>query len=130
MKTSSTLRILAGIAVLFGVLTVFSGGQVLFGSELSRANAGQVVAFVLWFNFCAGFGYVLVGVGLWFGMRWASLLASVLAMTTAVLSLSLVAHIVLGGGYEMRTLAAMVLRMGFLAVLAWRARQELVNPVR
>jgi hypothetical protein len=130
MKTSSTLRILAGIAVLFGVLTVFSGGQVLFGSELSRANAGQVGAFVLWFNFCAGFGYVLAGVGLWFGMRWASLLASVLAMTTAVLSLSLVVHIVLGGGYEMRTLAAMALRMGFLAVLAWRARQELVNPVR
>jgi uncharacterized membrane protein len=63
-------------------------------------------------------------------MRWASLLASVLAMTTAVLSLSLVVHIVLGGGYEMRTLAAMALRMGFLAVLAWRARQELVNPVR
>jgi hypothetical protein len=51
-------------------------------------------------------------------------------MTTAVLSLSLVVHIVLGGGYEMRTLAAMALRMGFLAVLAWRARQELVNPVR
>ena len=94
------------------------------------ANAGQVVAFVLWFNFCAGFGYVLAGVGLWFGMRWASLLASVLAMTTALLGLSLVVHIVLVGAYEMRTLAAMALRMGFLAVLAWRSRRELVNPVR
>ena len=125
MKTSRTLRILAGIAVLFGVLTIISGGQVLFGDEVTRANAGQVIAFVLWFNFYAGFAYVFAGIGLWFGMRWASLVAFVLAITTALLAVGLLVYIFLGGGYEMRTLVAMALRLGFWVVLARLARQEL-----
>ena len=125
MKTSLTLRIFAGIAVLFGILTINSGGQVLFGDEATRANTGQVIAFVLWFNFCAGFAYVLAGIGLWFGMRWASLVAIVLAITTALLAVGLLVYIFLGGGYEMRTLVAMALRLGFLVVLARQARQEL-----
>jgi hypothetical protein len=125
MKTTRTLQILSGIAVLFGVLTSLSGGQLLFGNEINRANAGQVISFVLWFNFCAGFGYVLAGIGLWFGMRWASLVAILLAITTALMALALVVHILLGGGYEIRTLVAMALRLGFLSMLAIRARQEL-----
>lgn len=124
MKTSLTLRIFAGIAVLFGILTINSGGQVLFGDEATRANTGQVIAFVLWFNFCAGFAYVLAGIGLWFGMRWASLVAIVLAITTALLAVGLLVYIFLGGGYEMRTLVAMALRLGFLVLLARLARQE------
>ena len=39
------------IAILFGALTVFSGGSVIFLSESARA-AGNVVPFVVWFNFC------------------------------------------------------------------------------
>ena len=124
MKTSLTLRIFAGIAVLFGILTINSGGQVLFGDEATRANTGQVIAFVLWFNFCAGFAYVLAGIGLWFGMRWASLVAIVLAITTALLAVGLLVYIFLGGGYEMHTLVAMALRLGFLVLLARLARQE------
>ena len=110
---------------MFGVLTIISGGQVLFGDEVTRANAGQVIAFVLWFNFCAGFAYVFAGIGLWFGMRWASLVAFVLAITTALLAVGLLVYIFLGGGYEMRTLVAMALRLGFWVVLARLARQEL-----
>ena len=59
-----TLRIAALVAVVFGIATVFSGGRVLFGPEAARVAAGAVVPFVLWFNFVAGFAYVLAGVGL------------------------------------------------------------------
>jgi hypothetical protein len=58
-------------------------------------------------------------------MRWASLVATVLAVTTALLAVGLLVYIFLGGGYEMRTLVAMALRLGFLVVLARLARQEL-----
>jgi hypothetical protein len=58
-------------------------------------------------------------------MRWASLVAIVLAITTALLAVGLLLYIFLGGGYEMRTLVAMALRLGFLVVLARLARQEL-----
>jgi len=42
-----------GIAIVFGVATLLSGGQVLFGNDAARAAAGAYVPFVLWFNFIA-----------------------------------------------------------------------------
>ena len=46
-----SLRIAAGVAVLFGLLTIGSGGRVLFGGPAAAAAAGDAVPFVLW---CAG----------------------------------------------------------------------------
>ena len=46
---------IAGVAAIaFGLLTLISGGSALFG----LVDMGAVVAFVLWFNFLAGFAYV------------------------------------------------------------------------
>lgn len=42
--------IAAGIvAVVFGVLTIMSGGRALFGGAAARAAMGNAVPFVLWF---------------------------------------------------------------------------------
>ena len=48
------------VAIIFGLLTIVSGGGALFG----KADMGAVVPFVLWFNFFAGFAYVVAGFGL------------------------------------------------------------------
>ena len=69
------LRIAAAVAVAFGLLTLMEGGTVLFGSEAARRGAGHYVPFVLWFNFLAGFVYVVAGAGLWAHRRWAVWLA-------------------------------------------------------
>ena len=53
------------IAVGFGLLTIKSGGAILFGNDAARDAAGNYVPFVLWFNFLAGFAYVIAGAGLW-----------------------------------------------------------------
>ncbi len=53
------------VAVAFGLLTIKEGGTILFGGEAARAAAGNYVPFVLWFNFLAGFAYVVAGIGLW-----------------------------------------------------------------
>ena len=53
--------IIAGVAVVFGLATVISGGRALFGG----ADMGAVVPVVLWFNFMTGFAYLLAGIGLW-----------------------------------------------------------------
>ncbi|MFA7320575.1 MAG: hypothetical protein WC000_03825, partial [Dokdonella sp.] len=66
-------RWLAGIsviAIIFGLLTIKEGGTVLFGGEAARSAAGKYVPFVLWFNFLAGFAYVLAGTGMWWRQRW------------------------------------------------------------
>ena len=79
-----TLAVAAGIvALIFGLATLAQGGMTLFGDVATRAAAGNIVPFVLWFNFLAGFAYVAAGIGLAFDRRWAVRLAALIAATTA-----------------------------------------------
>ena len=41
----------AVVALVFGMLTIKSGGSVLFIDGIAREDAGNYVPFVLWFNF-------------------------------------------------------------------------------
>ena len=109
-----SLSISAVVAVIFGLLSVASGGNTLFGG----ANMGQIVPFVLWFNFFAGFAYLLAGIGLWRVDTWAPQLALVIAVTTAVVFVAFLWHIWRGGAWEMRTMGAMVLRTVVWAIIA------------
>lgn len=61
---------IALFAVLFGLLTLSSGGAVLF-NRAARQAAGNYVEFIVWFNFLVGFAYVITGIGLWRWQRWA-----------------------------------------------------------
>jgi hypothetical protein len=49
------------VAVVFGLLSIASGGRVLFGDDAARQAAGATMSFVLWFNFAAGFVCVVAG---------------------------------------------------------------------
>src|SRR3990167_3275987 len=69
------------IAAGFGLLTIKEGGMTLIGNEAAVSAAGNYVPFVLWFNFVAGFAYVVAGAGLWLQQRWAVWL--VVALTAA-----------------------------------------------
>ena len=119
-----SLSIAAGFAVLFGLLTILSGGRALFGG----ADMGAVVPFVLWFNFAAGFAYVLAGIGLWRGAAWARGLSVAIAVSTAAIFAAFLWHAWTGGAYETRTMGAMILRLSvwiaiaFLSVKDGRAR--------
>ena len=123
MTSHRPLKVLAAVAVVFGALTVFSGGQGLFGPADTRAALGHTVGFVLWFNFLAGFVYVVAGLGLWLGRRWGLWLATALALGAALVAVAFGLHVLDGGAYEMRTVGALALRLGFWAVVAavgWR----------
>jgi uncharacterized membrane protein (UPF0136 family) len=125
MTSHRTLRFWAAAAMLFGVLTVFSGGRALFGDAAARASLGKVVDFVLWFNFLAGFVYVLAGWLLWQGQRWGRHLAMGLAASTALVAAAFGVHVLGGGGFEMRTVGALALRLGFWVAVAVLARSVL-----
>jgi hypothetical protein len=111
------LRIVAAVAVAFGLLTITEGGTVLFGSEAARRAAGNYVPFVLWFNFLAGFVYVVAGAGLWAHRRWAVWLALSVVIGTAAVFAAFGIAILLGGAFEMRTVAAMILRTTVWALI-------------
>lgn len=123
MLTSTVIKLLAAVALVFGALTLASGGRALFGDAAARAAVGNAVGFVLWFNFLAGFGYIAAAVGLWQGRRWAVSLAALLAAATALVVAGFAIHVLNGGAYEMRTVAALALRFGFwtaVSLVAWR----------
>jgi hypothetical protein len=124
MTSSRLLKALSAVGVVFGALTVFSGWQGLFGDAATRAALGHTVGFVLWFNFLAGFAYVAAGLGLWRGERWGLILATALALGTALVAAAFGLHVLGGGAFEMRTVGALALRFGFWAVVAavgWRS---------
>jgi hypothetical protein len=110
-----SLTIAAVVAVLFGALTIVSGGQALFGG----ADMGAVVPYVLWFNFLAGFAYVLAGFGLWIKASWARPLSMAIAIATAAVFAAFLWRVWSGGAYEARTMGAMALRLAvWLAISA------------
>ncbi len=133
MTSSRLLKALSAVGVVFGALTVFSGWQGLFGDAATRAALGHTVGFVLWFNFLAGFAYVAAGLGLWRGERWGLILATALALGTALVAAAFGLHVLGGGAFEMRTVGALALRLGFWAVVAavgWRraGRERQARP--
>jgi hypothetical protein len=118
MKNFGKLDVLALIAALFGAATIFSGGRALFGDEQARAAVGNAVWYVLWFNFVAGFAYVVAGVGLWVRAAWARTLAIGVAASTALVGIAFLAHVLQGGAYELRTAGALLLRFSFWTATA------------
>lgn len=124
------LRTIGAVAALFGMMTIKEGGFVLFWSETARDAAGDYVPFVLWFNFLAGFLYVVAGYGLIRLRRWAAGLSIAIALMTALVFLAFGVHIASGGAFEQRTVAAMSLRTLFWIVVSWLAHRFLVEGKR
>ena len=112
------------VAVVFGALTIISGGSVLF-NQAAQQTAGNYVTFVVWFNFLAGFAYIVAGIGLWLLRRWSVWLSFVIAGATLIVLAAFGAYILSGGAYEMRTVAALGLRSVVWLVISTIAYQSL-----
>lgn len=113
------------IAVVFGVMTIKSGGSVLFFDGEARRAAGNYVDFVLWFNFIAGFFYVATGIGIWLQKSWALAASITIAVLTLLVFGAFGFHVFLGGEYEQRTVVAMSMRTlvwAAIVVISWRRR--------
>ena len=123
-KSERSVQFAAAVARVFGIVTVISGALALFGGDTAQGMAGDVVRFVLWFNFLAGFAYVAAGFGLAWRRAWGLWLSVAILAGSAVVLFAIGLHVIRGGVYEMRTVAAMILRTGVwavIAVVAWRA---------
>ena len=117
-KHPVVFKVMSVVAILFGLLTIKSGGMVLFTEGEAHQAAGNYVPFVLWFNFIAGFAYISAGIGLWLQRSWAGLLAKFIAIFTVLVFIALGLHIFLDGAYEARTIGAMSLRSTIWVVIA------------
>lgn len=127
-KAPLAVKVLGVVAILFGALTLYSGGSTLFIDGKARAAAGNYVSFVLLFNFLIGFAYI--GAGVWL-YRWkkCGIRLSVAIAGATLLVFALFGILIMNGGaYEQRTVGAMILRSGVWVVIAgyvnyaWRKR--------
>lgn len=124
------LWIMAIVAIAFGALTLKSGSEVLFFDDAARTAAGNFVPFVLWFNFIAGFAYILAGVGLLRRKTCAAKLAIAIAAATLAVFAAFGLHILNGGAFEVRTIIAMSIRSLVwltIALLAWRWAKSMMT---
>jgi len=117
-RRSISIWVFSLLAGVFGLLTVKSGGSVLFIDGAARQAAGNYVPFVLWFNFFAGFVYVITAIVLWLMRPWSVWLSLLLAGSTLIIFAAFGLHILNGGEYEMRTVMAMTLRSVVWIVIA------------
>ena len=129
MKSDRSIGIwiITVIAVVFGLLTIKSGGTVLFVDGTFREEAGNYVPFVVWFNFLAGFIYLIAGGGLWMQKHWAVWISLFIVVATLVVFAILGIHILKGGMYEVRTIAAMSLRTVVWALIAMFAYRKIIR---
>lgn len=119
--------IIAMVALLFGMMTIKSGGQVLLGDEVALAAAGDYVPFVLWFNFAAGFAYLIASVGIALRKQWSVWLSFLIAVSTLLVFAAFGLHIFLDGAYETRTVAAMILRATVWVIISILVYLQLVR---
>jgi len=115
------------VAVLFGLLTIKAGGSVLFVDGQDRQAAGNYVPFVVWFNFLAGFLYIIAGAGLWMQRRWAVWLSIFITLATLVVFAAFGMVVINGEAYEVRTVAAMSLRTVVWALISMFAYRKLIR---
>lgn len=128
LKRPLLLTILGIVAIVFGAATIKEGGTVLF-TESGKLDAGKFVPFVLWFNFLAGFAYILAGIMLLKLKNCSRRLSSVIAVSTIIIFILFGVHIFKGGEYEVRTLVAMTLRSGLWIMIALVAlKTDVLNP--
>lgn len=123
VKRPVYIWILAAVAIAFGALTIKSGGAVLFFDGQARTAAGNYVPFVLWFNFLAGFAYILAGIGLLQRKAGAATLAIGIAVATVAVFAAFGLYVVNGGAFEIRTVIAMSIRSVVwltIAFFSWR----------
>ncbi len=117
------MRTAAIVAVVFGAATIRAGGSVLFGDGAQAA--GNIIGFVLWFNFLAGFAYVVAGIGLWLQRRWSAQLALAIAAATVLVFGAFGIHVATAGAFEARTAWAMTLRSAVWMLIAALALRTL-----
>ncbi|MBK6378755.1 MAG: hypothetical protein IPO01_03275 [Chitinophagaceae bacterium] len=112
------LKITAIALLLFALLTLFLSSSVIFNLFGIRGKEGNYVPLVVWANFISSILYLAAAYGLFKMKKWSVwlLVISVVILVAAFIGLKL--HISEGGLYEVKTLNAMIFRIGLTALLA------------
>ncbi|HEA26645.1 MAG TPA: hypothetical protein ENH92_05925 [Ectothiorhodospiraceae bacterium] len=110
IKPPKEIWIVAIVALVFGALTVKAGGLVLFSEGEFHQLQGSFVPFVVWFNFIAGFAYIIAAIGIFCMCAWSIQLSYAIAIASASFFILFGMHVIGGGSYELHTVVVMTIR--------------------
>ena len=123
------IKTISLLAIVFGAVTIKEGGSVLFTEE-GRNGAGNFVPFVLWFNFIAGFFYIIAGIAIFRLKACSKRLSLIIAISTTFVFILFGYHIFSGGLYEVRTIVAMTIRSSLWILISITAfRSKVLNSI-
>jgi hypothetical protein len=103
--------IFAAFLTVFGVLTLFMSGSVIFDLFDVREKEGNYVLFVVWANFISSMIYLFSAYGITKKKNWVPLFLSISLTILTTAFIGLIIHIKLGGMYEIKTIGAMIFRI-------------------
>ena len=122
-RTVRIVRILAtGIAVLFGVATIFAGSRVLLGSDPGY----EVFRPLLVYNTAMGVAYLAAGIAIWRSVNAGRYAAGVIFLLNLLVLVGIVVIYRSGGAVAVDSLRAMTLRtvvwLALFIAASWLAR--------
>lgn len=128
MTTPRTVRIVrilaAGIAVLFGVATLFAGSRVLLGSDPGY----EVFRPLLVYNTAMGIAYLAAGIAIWRSVNAGRYAAGVIFLLNLLVLVGIVVIYGSGGGVAVDSLRAMTLRtvvwLALFITVSWLGRSR------
>ena len=112
------LKITAIALLLFALLTLFLSSSVIFNLFGIRGKEGNYVPLVVWANFISSILYLAAAYGLFKMKKWSVWLLAISVVILVAAFIGLKLHISEGGLYEVKTLNAMIFRIGLTALLA------------
>ena len=124
-RTVRIVRILAtGIAVLFGVATIFAGSRVLLGSDPGY----EVFRPLLVYNTAMGVAYLAAGIAIWRSVNAGRYAAGVIFLLNLFVLVGIVVIYRSGGAVAVDSLRAMTLRtvvwLALFIAASWLARSR------
>ena len=112
------LKITASALLLFALLTLFLSSSVIFNLFGIRGKEGNYVPLVVWANFISSILYLAAAYGLFKMKKWSVWLLAISVVILVAAFIGLKLHISEGGLYEVKTVNAMIFRIGLTALLA------------
>ena len=130
-KQSVFLRILGVVAILFGIMTLKSGGATLFIDSATREVSGNFIPFVVWSNFLMGFAYIIAGIGIWLNQNWTKVLTIGIVTITLLTFFVFGIYILMDGVFEIKTVKVMTFRSLFwiFVLLMMRTKKSISENI-
>ena len=122
-QKSLIVKIATGVALLFGLLTIFAGGSVIMDLFGMRAKEGEYVLFVVWASFLSGILYVFASYGFFKNKMWTKTILQFSIYILIAAFVVLIVWILQKEPYEPAIIVKLLFRIALSVGLYWAARR-------